>query len=466
MKSSRLSAFERAALASSLLNEGQLEKAWAALMEPKIAAIPRDTSLSVDERLANTLVQMGLLNTWQAKQLLAGRTRFNLGPYCIVDSIGSGGMGQVFKAEHGVMGRVVAVKVLPRNKCTPEAIDNFTREIRAQAKLDHPNLVRALDAGHDGKVYYLVTEYVPGADLHKLVRRSGPLSMESAASVLSQTAAGLQHAHERGLIHRDVKPSNVLVTPDGHAKLSDLGLAGPLSGDSDPRFGRIVGTADYLSPDHIQSPCNPTPAWDIYSLGCTLYYAVTGKVPFPGGSTADKANAHCKLRPLDPRRLNPNLSGPFIDVLADMMAKDPAERISSAAEVIRRLAAWVNPPARLAPPSPGNPGKLQANASFEASAAIPGGNTGDREKVHLEDTATGFPDLSDLARSPVEGPSELSQATDPVASAAQETHAELAVAADELSEPISFSGPLLVLVLFPGLLVAVILVIWWVSHRL
>ena len=194
VNTSRLSAFERTALASSLLTEEQLEKAWAALMEPKIAAIPRDTSLSVGERLANTLVQMGLLNTWQAKQLLAGRTRFNLGPYCIVDSIGSGGMGQVFKAEHGVMGRVVAVKVLPRNKCTPEAIDNFTREIRSQAKLDHPNLVRALDAGHDGKVYYLVTEYVPGADLHKLVRRSGPLSMESAASILSQAAAGLQHA--------------------------------------------------------------------------------------------------------------------------------------------------------------------------------------------------------------------------------------------------------------------------------
>ena len=236
--------------------------------------------------------------------------------------------------------------------------------------------------------------------------------------------------------------------------------------DSDPRFGRIVGTADYLSPDHIQSPWNPTPAWDIYSLGCTLYYAVTGKVPFPGGSTADKANAHCKLRPLDPRRLNPNLSATFIDVLADMMAKDPAERIPSAAEVIRRLAAWVNPPARLTPPPPGKPGKLQASAFSESSAASPGGNAGDRENINLRDTATSFPDLSDLVRSSVEGASELSQATDPVTSATQETHGDLAVAADELLEPVSFWGPLLVLVLFPGFLVAVILIVWWVSHLL
>ena len=118
---------------------------------------------------------MGALNAWQAKQLLDGRTKFTLGPYRIVDSLGQGGMGQVFKAEHAVLGRTVAIKVLPRDKSTPEAIANFTREIQALAKLDHPQLVRALDEGHDGNVYYLVTEYVPGTDLRKLVRRDGPL---------------------------------------------------------------------------------------------------------------------------------------------------------------------------------------------------------------------------------------------------------------------------------------------------
>ena len=252
---------------------------------------------------------MGLLNAWQAKQLLDGRTKFTLGPYRIIDSIGQGGMGHVFKAEDPILKRVVAIKVLPRDKSTPEAIANFTREIQALGSLNHPKLVRAVDAGKDGNVNFLVTEYVPGSDLRKLVRRSGPLSMEAAANIISQVAEGLQHAHQQGIVHRDVKPGNVLVTPEGDAKLSDLGLAGPMyssNADQDPRYGKIVGTADYLSPDQSLSPWNPVPAWDIYSLGCTLYYAVTGKVPFPGGTTSDKARAHCSLKPLDPRRLNHN----------------------------------------------------------------------------------------------------------------------------------------------------------------
>ena len=286
---------------------------------------------------------MGLLNAWQAKQLLDGRTKFTLGSYRIIDSLGQGGMGHVFKAEDPILKRVVAIKVLPRDKSTPEAIANFTREIQALSSLSHPKLVRAVDAGNDGNVNFLVTEYVPGSDLRKLVRRNGPLSMEAAANIISQVAEGLHHAHQQGIVHRDVKPGNVLVTPEGDAKLSDLGLAGPMyssNADQDPRYGKIVGTADYLSPDHIRSPWSPVPAWDIYSLGCTLYYAVTGKVPFPGGTTSDKARAHCSLKPLDPRRLNHQLSDPFVDVVADMMAKDPAQRVASALAVIDRLAPW------------------------------------------------------------------------------------------------------------------------------
>ncbi len=340
MNDSRRSNFEKCALTSGLLSAQQLEEARLALNgggHGQAVAAPTDQALS------EKIVTLGLLNAWQAKQLLDGRTKFTLGPYRIIDSLGQGGMGHVFKAEDPILKRVVAIKVLPRDKSTPEAIANFTREIQALSSLNHPKLVRAVDAGNDGNVNFLVTEYVPGSDLRKLVRRAGPLSMEAAANIISQVAEGLHHAHQQGIVHRDVKPGNVLVTPEGDAKLSDLGLAGPMyssNADQDPRYGKIVGTADYLSPDHILSPWNPIPAWDIYSLGCTLYYAVTGKVPFPGGTTSDKARAHCSLKPLDPRRLNHQLSDAFVDVVADMMAKDPAQRVPSALAVIDRLAPW------------------------------------------------------------------------------------------------------------------------------
>jgi len=366
-----LSTFEQCALASGLLTAEQLQEARAGVRWSEGDAPAPSVPLS-DRQLADRLIEMGLLNAWQAKQLLDGRTKFNLGPYLIIDSLGQGGMGQVFKAQHGKMGRIVAVKVLPRDRSTPEAIANFTREIRAMASLDHPKLVAALDAGHDGNVYYLVTEYVPGMDLRKLVRQEGPLDARTAARIISQVAEALEYAHAHGIVPRDVTPGNVLVTPEGEAKLSDLGLSGPLDAtpENDPRHGKIVGTADYLSPDQVRDPWSPSPAWDIYSLGCTLYFAVTGSVPFPGGTTADKARAHCELRPLNPRRLNPRLSAEFTDVMADMMAKEPSQRIGSAREVRARLAPFLaletevgavsaarppSLPVRAAPPPPPPP---------------------------------------------------------------------------------------------------------------
>ncbi len=144
-----------------------------------------------DDQLAAKLVELDVLTSYQADQLKEGRTKLNLGPYIITDWIGQGGMGQVFKAVHEMMGRESAVKVLPLNKSTPQAIVNFTREIRTQAQLDHPNLVRAYDAGHDGNVYYLVTEYVPGMDLRRLIRTQGlPLSVQQAANIILQSGAG------------------------------------------------------------------------------------------------------------------------------------------------------------------------------------------------------------------------------------------------------------------------------------
>jgi serine/threonine protein kinase len=326
------SVFQQAALASALLTQEELDEAIGVLAAEDLT----------DEKLATKLVELGRLNRWQAEQLRIGQRKFNLGDYHIIDSIGQGGMGQVFKAEHAMMGRIVAVKVLPRSKSTPEAVASFFREMRAQSQLDHQNLVRAFHAGHDGNVYFLVTEFVPGTDLRRLIRRRSKLSMNTAAVIIGQAANGLAHAHSRGLIHRDVKPGNILVTPDGITKVSDLGLADYFSDEvpADAKGGKIVGTADYLSPEQITMPDRLTGASDVYSLGCTLYYVVTGKVPFPGGTTRDKARAHCQLPPIDPRRFNPELSDDFVEVIADMMAKRVEERIPTAEDVVQRLEIW------------------------------------------------------------------------------------------------------------------------------
>ena len=378
--------FTSAALSIGLLTHDELQRAEEAISErPE----PEDGE-DLENQIAEQLIEMEILTRYQSDQLRAGRTKFSLGPYIITDWLGQGGMGQVFKATHNVMGRACAVKVLPLEKSTPYAIDNFKREIRTQAQLDHPHLVRAYDAGHDGNVHYLVTEYVPGTDLRKLVRAEGPLAMPQAASVIMQAALGLEHAHQQGLIHRDMKPGNVMVTPDGVAKVSDLGLAGFVhAADDDPRSGKTVGTPDYLSPEQIRTPNEITPSSDIYSLGCTLYYAITGKVPYPGGSTNDKAHRHLHDHPWHPRRFNASISEEFVEIIADMMEKDPAKRVGSCAEVVSRLEPCAETleslPARQmvrspwsSPPLPGQEELLEEGEEFDSrSGAI---NSGTRSR--------------------------------------------------------------------------------------
>jgi serine/threonine protein kinase len=248
---------------------------------------------------------------------------------------------------------------------------------------------------------------VPGTDLRRLVRSQGALNMQQAASVIRQAALGLQYAHERGLIHRDVKPGNILVTPDGIAKLSDLGLAGFLhEADSDPRAGKIVGTADYLAPEQIRSPLDVTPVSDIYSLGCTLYYAITGKVPFPGGTAGSKARRHLEGTPLHPRTFNEEINEEFVDVIADMMEKEPSARIQSAAEVAARLEPWAAD-ARLL-------GAQQMTRSPWMSAPLPTATDDERAQgIVVVD------DYEETDSSQAESASQISQGTTPVS--AQET---------------------------------------------
>lgn len=360
--------FRQAALRSQLISARQYDRAVevAGSDDPQIVAA--------------TLVKSGLITEYQAQQLSAGRTKLHLGPYLITEFIGQGGMGQVFKAVHEVMGRQCAVKVLPLEKLTAESHLSFLHEIRVQAELDSPYVVRAYDAGKDGKVQYLVTEYVPGTDLRRLVRQRERLSMGEAALILSQVAKGLQHAHELGIVHRDVKPGNILVTPEGHAKISDIGLAAwsmMLGNDTHPK--RIVGTADYLSPEQVRNPSEIDHRSDIYSLGCTLYYAVTGKVPYPGGDSKSKCKRHCEQTPWHPRRFAADLHEEFVDIIADMMEKKPERRIQTAAEVAQRLepwcaaaSTWVDQPVEgeswTPPPPPQQPAQLRAQARESVAA--------------------------------------------------------------------------------------------------
>ncbi len=340
--------FREAALLSELVNEAQWRAAATEVKQNrKESGAPPIKSdedrTEVCDEIAATLIRDQVITSYQATQLRAGRTKLTLGPYLVTEFIGKGGMGQVFGGVHEMMGRRCAIKVLPLDKSDDLAKESFQREIRLQASLDCPYLVRAFDAGREGSVHFLVTEYVPGTDLRRLVKESGRLSVQQAASIVAQAAGGLAYEHESGLIHRDVKPANILVTPEGHAKVADVGLAALIaSPDDDPRAGKVVGTADYLAPEQIRTPHQVGPQCDVYSLGCTLYYAITGKVPFPGGDSRSKCKRHLTQAPWDPRRFAPELSDAFVEIIADMMEKDVDKRIQSANEVVRRLSPWAS----------------------------------------------------------------------------------------------------------------------------
>ncbi len=305
--------FQKTVLASGLVSPHQWDYCLRLLKHQILSTQAKGEVADEDKILRSILIEQRAITEYQAFQLADGKIKFRLGPYVITDFIGQGGMGQVFKAVHEIMGRECAVKVLPLHRVTDETLAGFKREIRMQAKLDCPYLVRAHDAGQDGSVHYLVTEYVAGMDLRKLVKTRGPLSEEEAAGIIMQAALGLAYAHNEGLIHRDVKPANILVTPDSIAKVSDVGLAG-FAADlvDDPRAGKIVGTPDFISPEQYSTPLQVNAASDVYSLGCTLYYAVTGKAPFPGGDTASKIRRHLEATPLHPRNFNSNLSEEFV----------------------------------------------------------------------------------------------------------------------------------------------------------
>ena len=265
--------------------------------------------------------------------------------YRILGLLGSGGMGRVYKAEHRLMERLVALKVINRNLTdNAAAVERFRREVKTAAKLSHPNIVTAFDAEQIGDWHFLVMEYVEGQSLDRIIQVRGRLSIADACDYLRQAALGLQHAWERGMVHRDIKPHNLMLTPQGMIKILDFGLARFLS-EGKPitaltQFGVIMGTPDYIAPEQAQDSRNADIRADLYSLGCTFFYLLTGRVPFPDGSLLQKLMAQVTQEPTPLRELRGDVPTAVIAIWARLMAKDTARRYQTPAEAAHALASW------------------------------------------------------------------------------------------------------------------------------
>jgi len=273
------------------------------------------------------------------ERVLAGR-------YQLLEKLGAGSMGTVYKAQDLKLGRIVAVKVLPeRSMPDPEAVARFQREARALAKLSHPAIVQAYDEDQDAGRHFLVMEFVAGRNLATVLQDKGSLPPTRAADVAHQVALGLAHAHERGLVHRDLKPGNILLSPDGAVKILDLGLARFLQdqiGDATLTLeGSGIGTPDYMAPEQFTSARRVDPRADIYSLGCTLFHLIAGRVPFPTSSLAEKYAAHESKAPPPLEELCPDVPAGLALAVARMMAKRPEDRFQTASDAAEGLAPYV-----------------------------------------------------------------------------------------------------------------------------
>src|SRR5262245_31877466 len=359
-----------------LRKSGLVEAARISELFPDESRLPPDP-----KACALDLVKNGVLTQYQAKMLVNGKSRgFFVGPYVIEGPIGQGGMGIVYRARHTSLGRHVALKILPSDQASDQlTLNRFLREARAAAALDHPNIVRLYDIGQGSGVHFLVMEYVDGDNVQAILEKSGEFDYRLAVDYVAQAAAGLKHAHERGIVHRDIKPANLMVTKDGKIKVLDMGLARSLRDEKDNLTalhgtGEVTGTADYISPEHLLGE-QVDGRSDLYSLGATLFSLLLGRPPYTG-TTSQKLVQH-QLK--DAAELRSDLRGTvpaeLTDVVVKMMAKRKTERYQSAKEVIEALAPWL-PAARSGKAVLPQPAKR----NLLAPAAKPTGSSARRRK--------------------------------------------------------------------------------------
>ncbi len=308
------------------------------------------------QAVAEALIRSGDLTKYQAGMLLHGRWQgLVVGPYHILAPLGRGGMGTVYLARDTRMAEelgddvLVALKVLPDRLAQeePRMLLRFQREIALGKRIVHSNVTRTINDGEADSVHYLAMEFVPGRTVRQLVERGGRLAAGAAARVFVEVAAGLSSLHELGIIHRDLKPANIMITPPGGAKILDLGLAmvpgEPLP--EDPRVvggrGYIVGTMDFIAPEQARDATDVGPHTDLYSLGCSLYFALTGTPPFPGGTSKDKIRRQRTLDPVPILELNSQVPRLLARIVERLMAKSAADRPQSASEVQNLLRPFV-----------------------------------------------------------------------------------------------------------------------------
>lgn len=309
-----------------------------------LQAYVEKTDTSADAgHLAKLLVKDGHLTTFQARYLYKGKAAsLVLGPYVVLEMLGKGGMGYVYKAEHRRMRRIVAVKVIAKSALTsPEAIRRFEREVQAAALLEHPNIVTAFDAGEVSGTHFLVMQFVDGKNLYQFVRTHGPQPIGIAIDWIRQAAEGFAYAHDKGVVHRDIKPGNLLIDKGGTIKILDMGLARLSSVDSSEEqltgSDQIMGTVDYMAPEQALNTRQADARSDIYSLGATFWYLLTARPLFSGDSPMQRLMAHLQTPPPSLTAIRRDVPTHVEEFLHGMLKKEPSERFQSMRDVITAL---------------------------------------------------------------------------------------------------------------------------------